>query len=64
MLDNFEILEEPTEDVLGSFQCRLIPNCGDEEAGCQIDLIVNYRDEFPQADYKLLEESADGLNED
>ena len=52
------------EDVLGSFIVRLDPNCGEEEAGCQVDLKVQYRDVFPQADYEILEDTADGLTED
>ena len=43
---------------------RLDPNCGEEEAGCQVDLKVQYRDVFPQADYEILEDTADGLTED
>ena len=43
---------------------RLDPNCGEEEAGCQVDLKVQYRDIFPQADYEILEDTADGLTED
>ena len=64
LIDDFKILEPPTEDVLGSFKVPLVPNCGDEEAGCQVDLMVRYREEFPEADYEILEETAEGLSDD
>ena len=41
---------------------KLVPNCGEEEAGCSIGLRVQYKEEYPEADYEILEATADGLS--
>ena len=64
LAEEFTVLEKATEDVPGSFQLKLLPNCGDEEAGSSIELRVQYKEEYPDADYTLLEHTADGLTEE
>ena len=61
LAETLVVLEEATEDTPGSFQLKLVPNCGEEEPGCSIELRVQYREEYPDADYDLVEDTADGL---
>ena len=64
LLENFVVLEEPTDDTPGSFSVKLVPNCGEEEAGCSVGLRVSYKEDYPEADYEIMEDTADGLTEE
>ena len=64
LVEKFDVLEEATEDTPGSFQLKLVPNCGEEEAGCSIELRVRYKEEYPDAEYEIVEDTADGLTEE
>ena len=64
LLEEFEVLEECTDTDPGSFKVKLVPNCGQEEAGCSVELRVQYKEEYPDADYEILEATADGLSEE
>jgi len=60
--ENFTVLTEPSEELPGAFQVRLMPHCGMETAGCFVELVMSYLDtDSTEMAYEVLLETAVGL---
>ena len=63
--ENFELLVEPSEGQAGQFRVRVEPHCGDQLAGCFINLEFSYLSaDSMEMQYVLLEETAEGLTDE
>jgi hypothetical protein len=60
--EHFTVLEEPSEDVLGSFKIKLFPFTGGDKQYCSAELIVAYEDDASIANYKIVEDQVEGLS--
>lgn len=60
--DNVSIVQQPTSDDPGAFTIRVKPNCGDQEVGCYIELVITYEN-LKNLNFTCEIVSTDGLDE-
>ena len=60
--ERFTIIEEPSEECLGSFSMRLEPNVGDSKKYCYIELEVHYLNDEQECEFDLPLDKAHGLD--
>lgn len=61
---NFSVIQDPDETTPGVFQVVIYPNCGNDTAGCHVDLKLSYqRTPSSVMSFEVLPETAVGLTD-